>query len=455
VKTATKQPEPSLADILIASQVEAAALGSVFLDDAAYYEIVTAGITEEHFGMDSHRRIFRAMQQIAERREVVSIVAVCDELEKAKALRAVGDAAYLSSLVDAVTESDRVGQYVKILKEKYLRRKVLHIAETVQQCVIDPSDSISSIISFAHDDLLTLQGGAEKASYSIKEFSAGVIAKIKEQLYSEQEIVGLPFGIGQLDQDTTGIRETEIVVVGGYPGSGKSSFGCGVARYNAMRRTKVGIFSIEMTKDQLLQRFWAQSSDVPYSHLRNPKNLPVADLARLERDIIPAVDKLPILIDDTAKHIKEIIPRAHLWVKRDHVGLIVLDFLQRVHAPGKSEYDIVSYSIDALTEFAKVTGVPIMVLSQLTRAEDKKKAANTVPTMQQLRSSGRIEQNAHLILFTHRPEDDDGNPNGEDLIVIAKQRAGKKGRIKAQFDGSSQTWGERPGATERMVWRND
>jgi replicative DNA helicase len=239
--------------------------------------------------------------------------------------------------------------------------------------------------------------------------------------------------------------------------SGKSSFACHIARINAMRRTKVGVFSIEMTKDQLLHRLWAQSSDIPYSYLRNPKNLPGADLARLKKTVAPQVDKLPIFIDDTAKNIKEIIPRAYLWVKRDDVGLIVLDFLQRVHAPGKSEYDIVSYSIDALTEFAKITGVPIIVLSQLTRAEDKKKAANTVPTMQQLRSSGRIEQNAHLILFTHRPEDDEGNPTGEDLIVIAKQRAGKKGRIKCEFDGQSQRWGERPGAvaeTERMVWRD-
>jgi replicative DNA helicase len=454
MKTAKPAEIEPIIESLISRHVEAAALGLVFLGDAAYYEMVTAGLTEEYFGLDSHRRIFRAMQLIAERREVVSIVAVSDELEKAKSLRAVGDAPYLSSLLDGINDSN-VSQHIKILKEKYLRRKTLRISDTMRECVVDPSDSIHSIISYAQDDLLTLQGGADKASYAIKDFDAAVIEKIREQLYSEQAIVGMPFGIKQLDEDTTGIRDAEVIVVGGYPASGKSSFAINVARVNALRKTKVGVFSIEMPKDHLLLRLWAQSSDIPYSCLRNPKNLPAHDLAKLERDVAPSVAKLPILIDDSAKHIKEIIPRAHLWVKRDDVGLLVLDFLQRVHAPGKTEYDIVSYAIDALTEFAKVTGVPIIVLSQLTRSEDKKKAASTIPTMQQLRSSGRIEQNAHLVLFTHRPEDDEGNPTGEDLIVIGKQRAGKKGRVKCLFDGQSQRWEERPGVvTERMVWRS-
>ena len=455
-RKAVEPTEVAVSKALLSPHVEASALGSVFLDDAAYYEMVAIGLTEEYFWYDSHKRIFRAMQRLCERREKLSIVALCDELEKAKSLEAVGGAAYISSLIDGVVESDQTKQYVRILRDKYLRRRMTDMATTVTQCAADPSDSILSTISHLHDDLLKIQGGTEKASYAIAEFGADVLAKIESQMYSEREIVGLPFGIAKLDEDTTGIRETEIVVIGGYPGSGKSSFACHIARINAMRRTKVGVFSIEMTKDQLLHRLWAQSSDIPYSYLRNPKNLPGADLARLKKTVAPQVDKLPIFIDDTAKNIKEIIPRAYLWVKRDDVGLIVLDFLQRVHAPGKSEYDIVSYSIDALTEFAKITGVPIIVLSQLTRAEDKKKAANTVPTMQQLRSSGRIEQNAHLILFTHRPEDDEGNPTGEDLIVIAKQRAGKKGRIKCAFDGQSQRWEERPGAvaeTERMVWR--
>jgi len=240
------------------------------------------------------------------------------------------------------------------------------------------------------------------------------------------------------------MRAGDFIPVGGYPGSAKTAFACNVARINAQRGTPVGFFSIEMMKDQLLHRFWAQASDISYSKLRNPKNLYRQELLELEQKWMPEVRQWPIKIDDSAKDIEEIIPRAHLWVRRYGVKLIIVDFLQRVHAPGKGEYEIVSYAADALTEFAKTTKVPVLCLSQLTRAEDKRNAANSVPNMQMLRSSGRIEQNAHLVLFTHRPEDERGEPTGEDLIIVGKQRAGVRGRIKAYFHGASQRWEERP-----------
>jgi replicative DNA helicase len=429
-----------LSELPSAIRVESSALGVVFLRDTAFYEMVAVGLKADFFHLDSHRRIFRSIERIVSRKERPSIVAVCDELEKQKELERIGGASYLSALVDGVESGDQLGQYVEILREKYLRRKTIQLGNTLIQCSVDVSDPIKFTLANVQDELLQLQSGSSDAGAEIKDFDAEVLRKLEEQMYSDQTTVGLPFGIAELDDSTTGIRETEFVPVAGIPGSGKTSFAVHVARVNAEQGTPVGVFSIEMTKEQILHRLWAQASEIPYSMLRNPKTLPRTDLVWLQRELAPRVRKWPITIDDRSKDISEIIPRSYLWIKRKGVKLIIVDFLQRIHAPGRTEYEIVSHSADALTEFAKATGVPILCLSQLSRSEDKRNAANLVPTIQQLRSSGKIEQNAHLVIFTHRPEDDNGNPTGEDMLVIGKQRAGQRGRIKAYFNGASQRW---------------
>jgi replicative DNA helicase len=630
----TRKPEPAAEPHLspVSISVERSTLGIIFLRDTAYYELIAIGLRYELFTLDQHRAIFRAMVAIVDAGGQPSIVAVVNQLEKQKDLSRIGGEEFVAGLIDGVAESDKLDQYVEILREKYLRRQSILMAKTLMECAADPSEEIRSNISRMQDDLYELQGGVTRAGYDICEYDSDVLAKIKEQMYSEQEIVGLPFGIRELDESTTGIRDGEFIPVGGYPGcvaaetrigeipiaersdqvlstlfgharpsnpflkgqadlyevltrsgsrvvvtlrhrfltptgwcrlsslhagaliagdgtqhggiesgrlpdfldycssdlrrrdelrnpaqvaylgkwqqlhrtvfdicgtevrlpipslceiegdhrafwdeivsikfvrhgqfydisvpsyehysteglwhhnSGKTGFACTIMRENAIRNTAVGFFSLEMTKEQLLHRLWAQSSDIPYSMLRNPKTLPRPDLMHLETKVIPQVRKLPIAIDDRAKNIAEIIPRAHLWVRRKKIKLIIVDYLQKVHAPGKTEYEIVSHTADALTEFAKDTGVPIVALSQLTRAEDKKNAANAVPTIQMLRSSGKIEQNAHLVVFTHRPEDEKGDPTGEDMIVIGKQRAGTRGRIKAYFNGVSQRWEDR------------
>lgn len=444
-----KAPTDANSVLPSAVPVERSVLGIILQRDSAYYELVAAGLQDDFFFFDAHRRIFRSIQRLIAEHKEPTIIALCDELEGKKELEAIGGVGYLGDLMDGTPEPSSLAQYVELLREKYLRRRMIYLATSVLATAPDLSESVDWTISSLQDDLLRLQGAVAHEGYAIKDFDLEVLATLKEQAYSAEMTVGLPFGIRELDEHTTGIRAGEFIPLGGIPASGKTAFACNVARVNAERRTPVGVFSIEMTKDQLLHRFWAQASDIPYSALRNPKDLHSVALRELEQHWMPIVREWPIKIDDQSKDIQEIIPRAHLWVRRHGVKLIIVDFLQRIHAPGKSEYEIVSYAADALTEFAKTTGCPILCLSQLTRSEDKKGAANAVPTMQMLRASGRIEQNAHMVLFTHRPEDDSGHCTGEDLIIVAKQRAGVKGRIKAYFHGSSQRWEERPIAEAR------
>lgn len=426
-----------------APDVERSVLGMILLRELAFYEMMASGLTTDYFSLDSHRRIFQTIQRLTDAKKNPDLVSVCNELENSKEIRCVGGHGYVAELLDGVVDLANAKQYVGILREKYLRRKTMDLAKTARECALDLSSDISDTISSFHDDLLRLQGDVSREGYSIAEFDAEGLATLKQQMESAQEFVGLPFGIIELDEITTGMRDAEVCIVGGFPGSAKTAFACNVARINSLRGTPVGFFSIEMTKDQLLQRFWAQASDISYAKLRNPKNLHRQEFRELEERWIPEVRKWPIRIDDTSKQIQEIIPRAHLWVRRHGVKLIIVDFLQRVRSPGEGESEQISYASDALTEFAKSTGVPVLCLSQLTPPDGKKNPANVEPNMQMLRWSRNIEQNAHLILFTHRPENDNGQPTGEDMIIVGKQRAGIKGRVRAYFHGTSQRWEER------------
>lgn len=442
-----KQSREESPQLPSAPEVERACLAAVLFNELAYHELVAFGLKPDHFTVDANRRIFRVMQTLVqEQKQSIDMVLLCDALQKAGELEAVGGTAYIADLTSGamdLVKVKKVKSRVEILREKYLRRQVIHLSGQAAACAYDPSDPISFTVRGVQESLLRLQGDVTQEGHTLASFSDTVLAEVREQMFSDREIVGLPFFIKELDEVTTGMRAGEFIPVGGLPGSGKSSFALDVARKNAKDGTPVVVFSIEMTKEQVLHRLWSQESDISYPKLRNPKNLHRQEFRELEEKWKPAVDALPLLIDDQARDIGEIIPRAHLYIRRHGMKLLVLDYLQIVEGPGDKEYDRVSYAADALTSFAKTTGVPVLCLSQLTRPEDKKNAANIPPTMSMLRSSGKIEQNANMVLFTHRPEDDTGQPNGEDLIIIAKQRAGVKGRIKVYFDGRCQRWDER------------
>lgn len=441
-KTRNDSPElPSSPD------VEKACLAAVLLNELAYHELVAFGLKPDYFTVAPNRQIFRVMQKIMqEQKQAIDMVLLCEGLQKTGELEAIGGMAYISDLTTGALDlvrQQKIQSRVEILKEKYFRRQVIAVSGRASACAYDLSDSITFTVRGIQEDLLRMQGDVTQEGHSLASFSATVLAELHEQMMSDREIVGLPFGIAELDEVTTGMRAGEFIPVGGLPGSGKTAFALDVARKNAKQGTPVGIFSIEMTKEQVLHRLWSQESDISYPKLRNPKNLHRQEFRELEERWKPAVDALPILIDDQARNISEIIPRAHLYIRRHGMKLAIVDYLQIVDGPGDKEYDRVSYAADALTAFAKSTGVPVLCVSQLTRPEDKKNAANVPPTMSMLRSSGKIEQNANMVLFTHRPEDDTGTPNGEDLIIIGKQRAGVKGRIKVFFDGRVQRWDER------------
>lgn len=427
-------------------EIERAVLGMVLLNELAYHELIGAGLRPEYFHGDVTGRIFRAIQGLMQAQKKPDLLIVIEELERRGELAAIGGPAYVSDLLIGVPEgagSPHLRDYVAILSDKYIRRRAIVAANSVIACARDPQDPIRQTVALATEDLLRLQGSTtDQPAEFVATATQGVLDEISELMYVERPVIGIPYGIQDLDETTTGLRVGEITTVGGFPGAGKTAFALNICRTAAKAGYPAAFFSLEMTKEQLILKLFAQESDINYSKLRNPRTL-----FREERRQLDAwkehVDALPLLIDDRARTIEEIIPRAHLYIRKHGIKLIAIDYLQLIEAPGDKEYDKVSAASDAIWWLEKSTQVPILLLSQLSRPEGRNRGAIQPPTLHMLRSSGKIEQNAHNVLLLHRGYDDDGAPNGEDLIIIAKQRAGLVGRVKARFDGPSQRWESR------------
>lgn len=447
----TKKQEPDPLDTALFSlDAEKAVLGSFLLDSDSrlFYEATAAGLTSDHFSLESNRILFRAMSDLIEAEVPIDMVTLVNYLSSEGGLSRIGDVAYISSLVDGVPDRPSIGHYVEILKERTLRRQAVILGRRLIDQASDPGDSIRDALAGTHEDVLRLQGDAqEKTLVPLAEITGTVLGNIERMMsYDPYGTIGVPFGITELDEATTGMREGQLIVVGAFPKAGKTSFAIDVARKAVKVGIPVGFFSREMLKEELVERILAQESDVPYLKIRKPTNLSISEFRVLERTKTE-IDKWPLYIDDEATSILQVVPRAHLMIRKHKVKLLMFDYIQIFEAPGDKEYERVSYVANALAGLGKQTKVPCLALSQLTHPEGRKGDMNTIPTMGMLRSSGQISQNAHLILLLQHPVDKQtGDPTGEDLVIVGAQRAGPTGRIKAFFNLAQQRWDSRGAA---------
>ncbi len=415
-----------------AVDLESAVLGALMLDKDALSNAIDI-LKPEAFYKESHQRIFAAIQSLFTKAEPVDILTVVQELKRSGELEIAGGAFYVTQLTNRIASSANVEMHARIVLEKYLQRELIRIStDTLQHSYEDTSD-VFELLNKAEQNLFSIsQTNIRKDFEHIQQIMGRTINEIEAA--RNHELSGVQSGFTSLDRITGGWQRSDLIILAARPGTGKTAFVVTMARNAAVEFKKpVAIFSLEMTSNQLVSRFISGETELPADKLRKGE-LREHEYQQLNSKISRLVDA-PIFIDDTpALSIFEFRAKARRLKAQHNISMIIVDYLQLMVSgqEGKfsreQEVSMISRSLKAI---AKELDVPIIALSQLSRAVEQRGGSKR-PQLSDLRESGAIEQDADIVMFIYRPDmagitqDENGNSTeGMAEIIIAKHRNGR------------------------------
>jgi replicative DNA helicase len=418
-------------------EAEQSILGGILLENNAINSALEV-LSKGDFYSEAHRKIFNVMVEISEKNEPVDLITLSNALRNKNLLDTIGGTAYLASLVDNVPSAANVANYAKIVKEKAILRGLIGSAtEIITHCYETGSD-VDQVLDQAEHSIFEISENKVRPSfYPIREIVKDSFRSI-EDLYARKELItGVPTGFEKIDDLTSGLQNSELIIIAGRPSMGKTAFALNIAQFAAMEgQTTVAIFSLEMSKEQLAFRLLASEAKVDSQRLRKGF-LGETDWPKLTT-AAGRLSEAPLFIDDTpAITVLEMKAKSRRLKADKGLGLIVVDYIQLMRSGGyrdsrEQEISEISRSLKAL---AKELKVPVIALSQLNRkVEDR---TNRRPQMADLRESGAIEQDADVIAFIYRDEvynkSEDNPEKGIAEIIIGKQRNGPTGIVKLAF----------------------
>jgi len=433
---------------------EMAVLGSMLLDRDAVAQAIEVLKNESCFYRDAHKKIFSAIVKLYDENKAVDLITLTEELRKTNSLDEVGGPAYLANLTSAVPTSANISHYIKIVKEKMLLRNLINAATQIVSDCYDSAREAESLVDKAEHLILDVRSDNVEVRFSsLREVIKGSIETIDNLYQRKENITGIATGFRELDIKTAGLQPSDLVVIAGRPSMGKSALAlCIVEHAGVVEKKPVAFFSLEMSKEQLVQRMLCSHARVD-AHKVRTGFLSQSDWPRL----VSAAGKLseaPIFIDDSPGiTVLELRAKARRLKAQHEIKLIVLDYLQLMAGPAKldnrqQEISEISRSLKAL---ARELNVPVIAISQLSRAVEQR--SDHRPQLSDLRESGAIEQDADLVMLLLREEY--YNPTEENRgmaeIIIAKQRNGPVGTLNLAFLGEFMRFENLTARTEDFV----
>jgi replicative DNA helicase len=422
-----------------ALEIEIAVLGAMLIDKDASLKVFDI-LTEDCFYKDAHKKIFLVMTSLFEKGEPIDIITLTNELRRRGHLEAIGGAYYLTELTSRVTSSANVEYHARLLVDKFmLRQIILESSSMIEKCFSEKKDAFELLDDFQAKVFGLLENRFKKSFIDIKSAIKETLLQVEEIHGRTTGITGVPTGFADLDKITGGFQKADFVVVAGRPAQGKTALALNIARNASVDyEIPVGIFSLEMSMNQLVLRLICSESFVNLHDIRTGNLSP-----QKWQHLSTRVGKLAtakIFIDDTpALNILELRAKARRLKLEHDIGLLIIDYLQLMQGPKKAESrerEISSIS-GSLKALAKELDVPIIALSQLNRQVETR--GDKRPQLSDLRESGSIEQDADMVIFVHRPEtygmemDHDELTKGRADIIIGKQRNGPTGEVKLHF----------------------
>ncbi len=429
-------------------EAEIAVLGAMMLDKNAIAQVIEM-IDSTCFYRPENAMIFQAMIDLYDRNEAVDLITLTEELRRRGELDKVGGASYLETILSSVATSANIEYHAKIVKDKALLRKLITAATEIIDDAYNAQGDMSEIIDKAERRIFSVSGSRMRQSFYAMQDIVKDSLELIEQLYQQKRYVtGLESGFKDLDSLTAGFQPGDFVVVAGRPGMGKTSFALNVALHVATKlKVPVAIFSLEMTKEQLMLRMLCSEARVKAHNVRTGY-VGKSDWGKLT---IAAgnLHDAPIYVDDSSDlTVLEMRAKARRLKAEVDLGLVIVDYLQLIRAPEKGEnrQQEIAHISRSLKALAKELGIPVMALSQLSRAVEQRERKEKRPILSDLRESGAIEQDADLVLFIYRPivykQKHEGEIAGDEItledkrlaeVIIGKQRNGPTGIVELLF----------------------
>jgi replicative DNA helicase len=415
---------------------ERSILGAILLDNHALNAAIE-NIKAEDFFLEQHRRVFNQMIALGESQQAIDLVTLTESLHRVGELEASGGAPYLASLADGMPRVSNVEHYARIVREKALLRNLIHATHNIQQRALEGEEGADTILDNAESSIFALAEDRVKAGLiPIKDIVRDNFERLERIFREGKSITGVSTGYMELDKLLSGFQNSELLILAARPSQGKTALALNLAENIAIRSEKpVAVFSLEMSKESLLQRLVASVAQID-AHKFRTGHLSREDWRRMT-EALGQISSAPLWIDDAGStSVLEIGAKARRLKRDKGLSLLIVDYLQLITGRGRfnNRQEEVSSISRGLKGLAKELQIPVLVLSQLTRAPEREERG---PQLSDLRESGAIEQDADVVMFIYRPHwaKMGASPEERDQaeIQVAKQRNGPTDKVRFVF----------------------
>ncbi|MDD2823365.1 MAG: replicative DNA helicase [Candidatus Daviesbacteria bacterium] len=411
-------------------EAEQSLLGALLIDKDAVIKIAEMVSSYHFYRSEQHGKIYEAIMDLYDKREPIDLVTVTEKLRQVECLDIVGGSAYLTTLVNIVPTSAHIEHYARIIKEHAIRRGLISQATKLVETAYDETVPVATLLESAEQGIFSLSQASLKRDFMpLKDLLTISFDRLDELQKSSGKLRGVPTGFKDLDSKLAGMQESNLIIFAARPGQGKTSFVLNVAEYVAVRAgLPVGIFSLEMSQEELVDRIIVSKSEIEAWKLKTGK-LDDSDFDKISH-AYGELAEAPLFIDDTpGLSLAEIRTKARRLQMEHGLKLLVIDYLQLIHGRGQeNRVQEVSEISQGLKNLARELKVPVLCCSQLSRAVESRGSRR--PQLADLRESGAIEQDADVVMFIYREDPD----NMKDTTLdIQKHRNGPTGEIKLMF----------------------
>lgn len=432
-----KQPQLKLPPQNI--EAENSVLGALMIDKTSIIQIADS-LAAIDFYHPTNAKVYDVVFYLYEKHLPIDISTVANELKERGILKDIGGMTYLSNLVASVTTASNIVHYAQIVKEKKILRDMIHASAEIAEKAFNPDGDLEEAMDSIEQKIFSIsQRSVPQKFIHVKEGLPKAYERMEALQNGEKLLGGLSTGFYGLDQKLSGLRNSDLIILGARPSLGKTSLALDIARHVGIREKQpVGIFSLEMSKDQIIDRLISAEAEVPLWKLRTGQKMDATDF-QLIQEALDKLSKAPIFIDDTASpNILQMRSMARRLQSEHGLSLLIVDYLQLIQP--RTSSDNLVHQITEISRNLKSLGrelnVPVLALSQLSRGVTQRD--DQVPRLSDLRDSGSIEQDADIVLFLYRPDKNKNNPSPEEQnmaqVIIAKHRNGPLGVVDLRFD---------------------